>query len=657
MDQELGALGSAFPPVTAETWRKVVEKALGGKSADSLSSVTDDGLTLKPLYLRSDWAAGRSGAPGAAPFTRGATRAEGWDIRPVIDDPRLPEAKAAIKAELAGGASSLALRLAEPAQPKGPWGVFATTLEDLDTLLQDVLLQHIAIAFDAGPQGYAAAVALIALWKRRGIAPKDAMAALNIDPIGAGVGGLENEAIGALAKEIAAHYPQVTTLGVDLRVYHAAGASEAQEIGLALATGAAYLRMLEAAGLSLEAALGQIRFIFATDSLFFLSIAKLRAARLAWSRLVEACGVDPAKGPMRIWAETAWQELARRDPYVNMLRGSAGCFAAAVGGAEAISVRPFDEAITVPGPFGRRIARNTQLVLAEEAGLARVQDPAGGSWYVESATEKLAEAGWRIFHDIEAAGGIWTALSSGKVASLIGAIDQRRSRRLATREEPLTGVSIYPDLNEPLVSAAEIDWAKVAQEAKARVKAAPNLDALKNAPPAERLGAAIAALEAGASLSAIETAVGHHVFAHQPAPRRLAEPFEALRDACDALPRRPKLFLANWGKPRDYLDSATFARNLFAVGGIEAVGDQGYADKDALLKAARESGASLIVLCTGAEKRAAEGADLIAALRTLKPLRLYAVGAVAGADVALGEDADVVALLREALGLLGAKLS
>src|SRR5262249_52994565 len=154
--------------------------------------------------------------------------------------------------------------------------VLAATLEDLDLLLSDVLLPHIAIALDAGTQGYAAAVALIALWKRRGVKPALAMAALNIDPIGTGVGGLEAQAIAALAKEIAAHYPQVTTLAVDLRAYHAAGASEAQEIGLALALAAAYLRMLEKAGLPLEAALGQIRFIFATDSSFFLSIAKLR---------------------------------------------------------------------------------------------------------------------------------------------------------------------------------------------------------------------------------------------------------------------------------------------------------------------------------------------------------------------------------------------
>ena len=160
MDQELGALGTGFPPATLESWKKVVEKALGGASVETLSSETADGLRLKPLYTRADWAAGRSGVPGASPVTRGVLHEGSWDIRIVIDDPRLAEAKSIIKAELeAGAATSLTLRLAEPHAPKGPWGVFATTLADLDSLLADVLLEHMPIALDAGAQGYAAAVA------------------------------------------------------------------------------------------------------------------------------------------------------------------------------------------------------------------------------------------------------------------------------------------------------------------------------------------------------------------------------------------------------------------------------------------------------------------------------------------------------------------
>jgi methylmalonyl-CoA mutase len=663
MDQELGALGAGFPPVSLDTWRKVVEKAQGGaKAEDALSSEPEEGLRLRPLYTRADWNAGRSGVPGASPFTRGA-RLGAWDVRPVIDAPRLADAKAAIAAELEGGASSLALRLAGSEPPKGPWGVLAATLDDLDRLTADIPLANTAIALDAGAQGFAAGAALVALWRRRGVKPHDAAGALNIDPIGAGVDGLQMLSLGSLVRLIDSRYPHVTALAVDLRPYHAAGASGAQEVGIALATGTAYLRLLEEAGLPLERALCQIGFVFATDSNFFFSLAKLRAARLAWSRLIEACGADPSAGPMRIWAETAWHDMAKRDPYVNMLRGTAGCFAAALGGAEAISVRPFDEALAVPGPFARRIARNTQLILAEEAGLARVQDPAGGSWFIESTTEKLAEAGWGLFQDIEREGGIQAALASGRIAALIGAVTERRARRLATRAEPLTGVSIYPDLSEPLVSRADIDWRKILDEAGRRAAASrkaemeDRLAALKSGRGEDVLDAVFAALEAGAPFAAVEAALGHKPLSRPLVWRRRAEPFEALRDACDALPRRPLVFLANWGRPRDYLDAATFARNLFAIAGIEAIGDQGFSDKDALVKAARESGAKLIVLCTSGEKRAAEGADLLAALKSLAPLKLYVVAPLSdklGAGEILSEGTDVLPLLRQALRLLGA---
>jgi methylmalonyl-CoA mutase len=516
-----------------------------------------------------------------------------------------------------------------------------------------VELSALPIALDAGAQGVAAAAALIALWRRRGVKPHEAQGALNIDPTGA-----PGPWLGAFVSHIDRHYPNVTALAVDLRPYHAAGASEAQEIAIALSTGAAALRLLEQTGLPLERALRQIRFIVATDSDFFLSMAKLRAARLAWSRLVDACGVDPAAGAMRIWAETAWQDMAKRDPNVNMLRGTAACFAAALAGADAISVRPYDEAVTVPGPFARRIARNTQLILAEEAGLGRVEDPAGGSWFIESTTEKLAEAGWAAFQQIEADGGIAAALAAGRVSASVDAVNERRAARLATRAEPLTGVSIFPDLSEPMVSRADLDWAAIAEEARSRAVQTGEIKA-KLAALAGRadLEAMVAALEAGASFEAIEAALGHTAIPGRPKAVRLAEPFEALRDACDALPRRPKVFLANWGRPRDYLDAATFARNLFAVGGIEAAGDQGFTETDALIAAARESGARLIVLCTSAEKRAAEGAALLSALKTLSPLRLYVVAPPhdkAEADEALAEGVDVIGLLRQALQRLGA---
>lgn len=648
MDQDKSKFfAGGFAPVSLETWRKAVEKALGGASIESLSSATDSGFSIRPLYTRAD-------RTGPAPVLSGPSAR--WDICAVIDAPALDEAKAAMAAELEGGADRLVIRIAPSRELRGPWGVLIQTQGDLDALLHDVP-GTAPIMLDGGASGLAAALALLANWKSRNVKPADVKGALNIDPLALAP---DCAVTGALAKRADAEYPGLTTIAVDTRPDHAGGASEAQDVGLALAAAAETLRMLDKAGLPPERALRQIQFIFATSSHFFLSMIKLRAARLAFARFAELCGIAPGGAPMRIWAETAWRELTRRDAHVNMLRGTAGCFAAALGGADAISVRPFDEAITVPSPFARRAARNAQIILAEEAGLARVQDPANGAWFFEDTTHGLAKAGWEIFRSIEKMGGLRAARAAGHVAAMIAEISDKRAASIAHRTESLTGVSIYPDLAEPMVSRSAVDWPGLIAAANARAAASRKRDAdaaCATLNPTSTVDAVAAALGAGARFSEIDSALGAKP--QSIAPHRLAEPFEALRDAADALPRRPVVFLANWGKPRDYLDAATFARNLFAAGGIEALGDTGYMDRDTLIRAARESGAKLIVLCTSAEKRAAEGAGLISSLRALEPHCLYVVGSPSdtqGADEALEDGTDVLALLQRAFLHLGARV-
>ena len=685
----LGDLTAAFPATSLETWTQVVEKALkGGTVADRLTTRTLDGLAIKPLYTKADWAAGRSGVPGAVPYTRGAqAEAElsgGWDLRQVIDDPRLDLARAAIAEDLEGGATSLGLRIAEepPSQCHGPWGLWVATLAELDQVLKDVDLRGAGIALEVGQGAFAAGAALLALAEQRGVPGGELRGALNVDPIGtfAASGHLRQslprvfDDLADLVRVVAARTPNLGAVGVDARLYHTAGASEAQEVAFALATGAAYLRALDERGIAPETALHHMTFSFAVDSQFFRSMAKLRAARLAWARVADAVGAGSAAGAMRIWAEGAWRDLATRDAYVNMLRGTAHCFAAACGNADAISVRPFDEALAVPGLFGRRIARNTQLILAEESGLGRVRDPAGGAWSIETLTEEFAAKAWSLFQEIEAQGGMVKAIEDGRVEHAIAGIRKTRTQRLATRKDPVTGVSIFPDLNEPMVSRAEIDWTALATETikrrrAARVKDADaKLHALARAPAQGRVAAAIEALKAGATFAEIDSAGAEDQGQGLPKavalrPMRQSAAFERLRDASDSLPRRPRVFLANFGKPRDYLDRATFARNVFAVGGIEPVGDGGCQTVDELVAAAKASGASLIVLSCSDEHYQQHGVDCLKALKALSPTCLYAVAQPDDALTAAGVDAyvrrgiDIGALLADALTKLGARVS
>ena len=200
---------------------------------------------------------------------------------------------------------------------------------------------------------------------------------------------------------------------VDATRYADAGATEAQALGWAIATGVAYLRSLVEAGTSVDAAAGLIGFRLAATADQFVTIAALRAARVMWTRVVTASGGSAQAARQYQHAVTATHMYSRRDPWVNLLRGATAALAAGVAGADAVTVLPFDHAsgsVDADGSLGRRLARNTQLLLLEESHLARLADPAGGSFYVESLTEELASEGWRVLQDVEASGGIEAAI-------------------------------------------------------------------------------------------------------------------------------------------------------------------------------------------------------------------------------------------------------
>ncbi len=232
----------------------------------------------------------------------------------------------------------------------------------------------------------------------------------------------------------------------DGRIIHNAGGSEAQELAFALACAVSYLRALEASGMALEAACDAIYFRLTADAEQFPTIAKFRALRKLWARVEGACGLSPK--PALVAAETAWRMMARRDPQVNILRTTIAVFSAALGGADTITVLPFTAASGLPDRFARRIARNTQLLLAEEAHLAKVADPAAGSGAVESLTDELCEAAWALFQEIEATGGPAAALESGLIQEKIAGVRAKREAAIASRRDALTGVRIFPNLQE-----------------------------------------------------------------------------------------------------------------------------------------------------------------------------------------------------------------
>lgn len=687
-------LASEFPQPSRDDWLELVAKVLRGAPFETLESTTYDGITLEPLYTRSE-AGGLldpAGFPGAFPFTRGTHR-EGrpngtWDIRQAYRDPDPRSANRAITEDLGRGVTSVLLQLdrgfgagVDPASSagrrlSGVGGTMVITVDDLDTALAGVDLAAVAVGVDGGPQFLAAAGMLIDLWARRGVPARDARGALRADPLGAlAADGTLPVAVeqaldraGALGARIAEAYPNVTAVTVDTAPYANGGAAEAQEIAFGVATGVEYLRWLVAAGLSIDDAARQIEFALTADCDFFLGIAKLRAARRVWARVLEASGATPDGQAMRLHVCTSARVMTRRDPWVNMLRTTVTCCAAALGGADSITVEPFDAAIGLPNGFARRIAANTQHILQEESNMGRVIDPAGGSWFIEDLTEQLAQQAWRRFQEVEEAGGMAAALCGGLIGEQLAATRAQRAANLAIRRERITGVSEFPNLAEEPVHRADPDLVSLRQGAAATSSTVEAY--LPDDPSAAQVVDEILAVAArGATVEQMASATSGVPTLIDPVPlARLAAPFERLRDASDeylrSVGKRPAVFLANLGSAAQHSARGTFAKNLFEVGGIEARGGDGYEGAQDCVEGFSASGARLAVLCS-ADAVYEELLDEVApALKAAGAERLYLTASpgeeadryeAAGVDELLYSGVDVIDVLERAQAILGVR--
>ncbi|MET7737057.1 methylmalonyl-CoA mutase subunit beta [Streptomyces sp. NPDC005402] len=591
------SLAAEFPDANLDQWHSLVAGVLrksgkevsGAAAEDALSTALEDGLRTRPLYTAHD-AAPDPGFPGFAPFVRGA-RAEGnttggWDVRQrhaVADN-------AAVLTDLENGVTSLWLVAGDGGIP----------VASLGRVLDGVYLDLAPIVLDAGSQVVPAAQELLRLYAERGIDGTAARGNLGADPLGheARTGeALDFAPVVPLAQRCAEEYPGLRALTVDALPYHEAGGSAAQELGASIATGVAYLRGLTEAGLSVEQACAQLEFRYAATADQFLTIAKLRAARRLWARVAEVCGA-PGAGAQAQHAVVSPMMMTRRDPWVNMLRATIATLAAGVGGAEAVTVLPFDHALGLPDAFARRVARNTSTILVEESHLSRVIDPAGGSWYVERLTDELAEAAWRFFRTIERDGGQAAVLRSGRLRTDLATTWAQRSKKLATRREPITGVSEFPHLGEKPVERAPA--------------------------PEPRTGGL---------------------------PRvRRDEAYEELRARSDAhlaaTGSRPRVFLAALGPAAAHTARLTFAANLFQAGGIEPVTEGTF----------EESGATEVCLCSSDALYEERADDVVQALKSAGARHVFLAGRpgeYSGVDSYVFAGCDAVAVLTATLDRMG----
>ncbi|AXE64453.1 methylmalonyl-CoA mutase [Hyphomonas sp. CACIAM 19H1] len=595
MADDILPFSSAFPAATEAEWLSAVEKALKGKSADTLTRKTADGIGIKALYRESDFAAATDplGVPGEAPYLRGPTAAPDkwrpWDIRQLFTHPSAEETNAEILRDLERGVSSVEIAL----DCTGQQGVQITTLEDFETALAGVRADYAGVALSHLNASGVTASALLALWAEKQENAADLAIDFNMDPLGALArsgklsGGLEAafERMAAVIAPLGQKFPKAGLIRIDATSVHEAGGSEAQELGALIASAIDTLRRLDGKA-DIAALSRRMSFAVALDANYGIGIAKLRAARRLWARCLEALGLPPA--PMRLQGVSSARMLTKYDPWTNMLRVTSAVFAGAAGGADIVTSRAFNEALGRPEELGRRIARNTQIIAMEESQLGRVADPTGGAWFTETLADDLAEAAWAEFQKIESEGGYGASLISGAFQSRVKAVRDARAKDIARRKIPLTGVSEYPLLDEIAAPVAEVDM------------------------PRARDGVSDAGLKA---LVKGPLASGTDATAEALAPIRLAAAFEALRDAAARAPKRPEVFIATLGALAEFTPRADFARNMLAAGGIapkEAVVPP--RDAAELAAAFKASGCRLAVICgtdRAYETGAAEAADAL----------------------------------------------
>ena len=556
-------LFSEFPPVPTEKWEEAIIKDLKGADYDKkLVWHTIEGFNVKPYYRAEDLEGLEylDSNPGQIPFTRGKHTADNvWDVRQDIhvQDPK--EANRIALDAVERGATSLGLCTKQIA-----------SVDDMAVLLKGIYINAVKVNFMCSKDYLGLLKIYVEYAKKNGYDPKELEGSCDFDMFryalkhGKFHRGEEGDI--AAAKELVeyAHeaLPKFRVLGVSGNLLHNAGANIVQELGFSMAAANELVARLTDAGCKAHRVASRIQLNVGVGSTYFMEIAKIRAARLLWSKIVEQYKPEcDCAYKLYINATTSSWNQSVYDPYVNMLRSTTEAMSSAVAGADSISVLPFDNAFKDADDFGYRIARNQQLLLKEESYLDKIVDPAAGSYYIENLTNKIAQGAWQHFLKVEEAGGMCKALRAGLVQDEVEATAKKRDADIAMRNTTILGTNQYPNLLE------------------------------KMGEKIEHHDGCCCCCDKGDEVRTLKDYRG-------------AEAFEALRLQTEKAARRPKVFLLTYGNLTMRKARAGFATNFFGVAGYEIIDNPGFATPEEGAKAALESGADVVVLCSSDDEYA-----------------------------------------------------
>ncbi|WP_411333428.1 methylmalonyl-CoA mutase family protein [Metabacillus indicus] len=564
MKQRISRERYDFEKATEQMWVEEAERALKGKSIETLSRKTYEGITLRPVYTEQN-------SRAAHQIPRHLEKQNGWEVSQKLQKSKTPEElKAEIHEALKCGQDTIHLEDVS----------FLNTYEDIQIAFENTELSatpfHISLKDNIGFFPI-----FTAFLKNRNGSGRFAF-----DPLGEWIesGGSRmqiTEKLDAAADMMKAleeaNLPDVKTILVDGQIYRNAGASAKEELAYTFANAIELFNALKERGVPVDVIAARTAFSFSAAAPFFMEIAKFRAAKKLWAAVLNGFGADPEKFPIDLHATTSLITKTKHDIHVNMLRAATEAFSAAAGGVSSLSISPFDEVQGKPGKTGERVARNTHYVLKEESHLAKVQDPAAGSWYIEELTSELAEQSWKEIQAIETLVGFTEAAKNEYIQNHLSSLLEKRLEDISKRSVQLIGTNVYANLQES------------AYEAKAEEKVKPDKSTAHSAPDIAKWiqdAYTVTATELNSLMYRDDLQDGVKPLLQ----KRLSEPFEELRAASSRFKEEtgsfPFIQVVVFGEPIDYKARLDFTAGLLAAGGVEAkitAMDEAEADKPVIL--------------------------------------------------------------------------
>tara|TARA_B100001939_G_scaffold348114_1_gene372760 strand:- start:3733 stop:5910 length:2178 start_codon:yes stop_codon:yes gene_type:complete len=482
---------------TIADWQNLVAKELKGKTAEDLVWQTPEGIAVKPLYTAEDVKdiPHMDNLPGFPPYTRGVRASmyagRPWTVRQYAGFSTAEESNAFYRRNLAAGQKGLSVafdlathRGYDSDHPRvvgdvGKAGVAIDSVEDMKILFDQIPLDQMSVSMTMNGAVIPCMAFYIVAAEEQGVKPEQLSGTIQNDILKEFM--VRNtyiyppepsmRIIGDIIAYTSKNMPRFNSISISGYHMQEAGATQLQELAYTLADGMEYVRAAMAAGLDIDSFAPRLSFFFAIGMNFFMEVAKLRAARTLWARIMEDFGAkDPRSLMLRTHCQTSGVSLTEKDPYNNVIRTTVEALAAALGGTQSLHTNALDEAIALPTDFSARIARNTQLVLQEETGICHVVDPLGGSYYVESLTNELVQEAWKIITEIEEMGGMTKAVEAGIPKLKIEEAAARKQARIDRGEEVVVGVNKYRPPKEEPIDILDVDNAAVREAQIARLE-------------------------------------------------------------------------------------------------------------------------------------------------------------------------------------------